>query len=148
MKPFSLQTVLDYRKRLEDQAQHRLFQAQKIHRTIQQRYKDEQNSYSDLLQAREKLQKNGINITDLIRYEDWIDSVQNNLKSIQKTLDEKKKIVAQEQKNLLHRSKERQIMEKLRDQQNQAWRNYLSKKEATMLDEIAIIRHDSNTLDR
>ena len=36
-----------------------------------------------------------------------------------------------------------QIMERLKEHQNSAWRKYLDKKEAAMLDEIAIIKYES-----
>jgi flagellar FliJ protein len=43
---------------------------------------------------------------------------------------------------LIKRSKERKVMEKLKTRQNQAWRAHLDKKEAAMLDEIAVIFHE------
>lgn len=146
MKPFGLQTVLDYRKRLEDTAQHRLFEARKVYETIQAKLAAEKELYLSLLQTKEQMERKGIEITELIRYEDKIESVQTNIGAIKKNLAEKEKLVDQAQQLLLHRSKERQIMERLKEEQNRAWKNYLDKKEAAMLDEIAIIRHDSDTL--
>ena len=43
--------------------------------------------------------------------------------------------------HLVKTSKDRKIMEKLREQQNAAHAKYLEKKESGMLDEIAVLAH-------
>jgi len=42
----------------------------------------------------------------------------------------------------MKKAKDRQVMEKLKERQNADWQQYLNKKEAAMLDEIAIIFHN------
>ncbi len=145
MKPFTLQPVLDYRKRLEDLAQHRYIDAQKVHETIKQKLRDEVHTLALLIDETQRLQTQGIGITDLIRYEERITAQKTNIRAIEKNLSEKVELVKNEQQNLLHRSKERQIMERLKETQNMAWKGYLNKKEAAMLDEIATTRHESDT---
>lgn len=142
MKPFSLETVLDYRKRLEDIAKNRLFEAQKAKRMVQERLTAEEQAYSELIETLDRRQFEGIDILDLIRYVDQIQFSQNRIVAIKKTLAEKNALVVEEREQLILRSKERKIMEKLKEKQNQAWREYLNKKEAALLDEIAIIFHD------
>jgi flagellar FliJ protein len=145
MKPFSLQTVLNYRKRLEDIAQHRLIEAKKVQETIEKKLSAEINALAIFIAETEKLQNEGIGITELIRYEESITSQKNNIRAIKKNLTEKCQLVQNEQQNLIHRSKERQIMERLKQTQNKAWQSYLNKKEAALLDEIATSRHQSDT---
>jgi flagellar FliJ protein len=145
MKPFSLQTVLNYRKRLEDIAQHRLIEAKKVQETIEKKLSAEINALAIFIAETEKLQTEGIGITELIRYEESITSQKNNIRAIKKNLTEKCQLVQNEQQNLIHRSKERQIMERLKQTQNKAWQSYLNKKEAALLDEIATSRHQSDT---
>ncbi|MDP3481167.1 MAG: flagellar export protein FliJ [Desulfoprunum sp.] len=142
MKPFSLHTVLSYRKRLEDIAKNRLFEAQTEKQKVQDKLTEEENGYTQLLVTLERLQTEGIDILDLIRYEDQILFTKNRIISIKKTLSEKIARVANEREHLIQRSKERKIMEKLKEKQNQSWQEYLNKKEAALLDEIAIIFHD------
>jgi len=103
---------------------------------------EEENGYAHLLVTLERLQTEGIDILDLIRYEDQILFTKNRIISIKKTLSEKIARVANEREHLIQRSKERKIMEKLKEKQNQSWQEYLNKKEAALLDEIAIIFHD------
>lgn len=142
MKPFGLQTVLDYRKRLEDAAQHKLNEAKSVHKQIEEKYLLEKQRLETILLERSHREKEGIEITDLIRYEEHAERLEANLVAIEKTLHEKALLIKQAQEHLLRKAKERQILEKLKERQNLSWRNYLNKKEALMLDEIAIIRHE------
>lgn len=144
MKPFSLQTVLNHRKRLEDIAQHRFLEAKKTHGIIKTKLDDASHALKDFIVESAQLQQKGIGITELIRHEERIAAQQQNVQAIKKTLAEKTQLVEKEQQNLLLRSKERQIMERLKEKQNKAWQAYLNKQEAAMLDEIATTRHESN----
>ncbi len=143
MKPFSLENVLTYRKRLEDIAQYRFFEAKKVHQQVERKLAEENSILSELSRRSERLQFEGVNITELIRYEERILQVKTNVKAIAKTLAEKAEIVSREHQNLINRANERQIMERLKERQNKAWAAFLNKKETIMLDEIAILRHDS-----
>ncbi len=142
MKPFSLQTVLDYRKRLEDIAQHRFIEAKKIRETVEKKLGDELTALTEFIKETEKLQTVGIGITELIRHEERITAQKNNITAIKKHLKERSELVHKEQQNLIHRCKERRIMEQLKDTQNKAWQDFLNKKEAAMLDELATSRHE------
>jgi flagellar FliJ protein len=146
MKPFKLKAVLNYRKRLQDIARNRLFEAQKIQEIISQKLESEKNIFSVLIKECDRLQKEGITVLELIRYEERFTFLKGTIKAIEKTLLEKTEIVEKEQQNLILRSKELQIMERLKEQQDRDYEAFLNKKEAAMLDETAILRHDSNQL--
>jgi len=141
MKPFSLETVLNYRQRLEDIAHNRFFKAEQNRALVRQKLNKEQVKLNRLIEKSAQLQAQGVTITELIRYETSILQNEKNIAAIKKTLDEKTMLMQKERENLIQKSRDRQIMERLKEQQNQAWREYLDKKEAAMLDEIAIIRH-------
>ena len=147
-KPFSLETVLNYRKRLEDLAKNRLYEARNIHTIIQEKLQKEKLALTTLIEETAQLQVEGVEIRKLILFEEKITASQKNVIAIEKNLQEKAKIVEQEQTNLLKRSRERQIMDRLKIEQNVSWQRYLDKKEAAMLDEIAIIRHGKDPLDQ
>lgn len=146
-KPFTLDTVLNYRKRLEDVAKNRFFEAKKIHAIIREKLVSEKNILSTVILECEELQINGVEITKLILFEEKISTSQKNILAIEKNIQEKAKLVDQEKANLLMRSREYQVMERLKVEQNDSWRQYLDKKEAAMLDEVAIMRHGKNPLD-
>lgn len=142
MKPFSLETVLKYRKRLEDIAKNRLHEAQTAMQMVRERLETEEHLYADLMATVDRRQFEGIDILDLIRYEEKIQFSKNRIAAIRKTLEEKTARVVEEREILIKRSKERKVMEKLKTRQNQAWHEHLGKKEAAMLDEIAVIFHE------
>jgi flagellar protein FliJ len=143
MKPFTLQAVLDYRHRLEEIAQHRFAEAKKVQESVKNRLAKEVTALEQFINESERLQTEGIGITELIRHEERITAQKHNIQAIKKNLAEKASIVSKEQQHLIHRSKERQIMEQLKESQNRAWKTYLNKKEAAILDEIATTRHES-----
>ncbi len=145
MKPFSLQTVLDYRKRLEDIAQHRFIETKRMQETIQNKLNEEVRSLALFIDESEKLQAEGIGITELMRFEERIAAQESNIQAIKKNLKEKSALVKKEQQNLINRSRERQIMDQLKETQGRAWQVYVNKKEAAMLDEIATSRHEPDT---
>lgn len=146
VKPFTLDAVLNYRKRLEDIARQRFVEAERIRETIRKKLMSEQETFGELCAEAELLQAEGITVSELIRYEERISYLKKSIQAIRKTLAEKEEIVAAEKKNLTTRSKGRQVLERLKEQQNTDWGEYLSKKEASMLDEIAVVRHNTDPL--
>ena len=143
MKPFQLDAVLTHRKRKEEISASRLFYAKKQKNIVQQKLQEQNRNLKFLIEKTEELQSNTIPILDLINYENQIHFLEQNIVEIKKTLQQKTDILQKEQQNLIMRSKERQIMENLKEQQNRSWKEYLDKKEISMLDEIATIRHDA-----
>ncbi len=143
MKPFALHAVLAYRKRLEDNARQRLLDAKKVMEVIANKLREEQESFAALIEKTERLKMEGINILELVLYEEQITRGEGNIEAIEKNLRDKTEIVQREQQNLLRRAKDRRIMERLKERQDLAWKGYLDKKELAMLDELAITRHDS-----
>ena len=141
MKPFALENVLKHRQRLEDLAQNKFIQAKEIADTIRKRYVTKQKELQKLIKTIETKQQLGIDITMLIWYQDQINQEGENLSAIKKNLKEKERLVEQMLQNLLTKTQERQVMEQLKVEQNKAWRKHLEKKEAMMLDKIAVMRH-------
>lgn len=144
MKPFAFHTVLNYRKRLEDTARQRLAEAKKAVDAVSKKLREEQDALAALIHKKDLLQREGINIMELVLYEEQITRAKANIKAIEKNLLDKTEIMHQEQQHLLRRAKDRRIMERLKERQDIAWKGYLDKKELAMLDEIAITRHDSD----
>jgi flagellar protein FliJ len=143
MKPFSLNNVLAYRKRLADLAHQRFLEACNVHRLVEQRLAEETTRFEELNEESERRQRQGMDIIDLIRFEERIMQVQANIAAISKNLQEKALLVVKEQQQLARRVKEQQIMERLKERQNRAWAAYLEKKETATLDEIAILHYDN-----
>jgi flagellar protein FliJ len=142
MKPFSLDTVLKYRVQLEKIAKNRLYEAEKKRAEVFLQLQQKKAIFKTLINDLARLQSQGMDVVEMIRYEERIDLIKNELGILQNSLAEKEKTVLHERENTLQKSKERKVMEKLKERQNTAWRQYLNKKEAALLDEIAVIFHE------
>ena len=142
MKPFSLHAVLSYKERLEDIAKNRLVKALLAEQQAMERLTEQQQLYTDLVRITAEQQNQGMAIIDLIRAEEHIQYVKARIQTLQIELSKRHDKAEAERDILLKRSKEKQAMEKLKEKQNAAYRYYLNKKEAALLDEIAIIYHD------
>ncbi len=142
MKPFALDTVLSYRQRLEDIAKNNLAQARIVENETALKLAEEQESYLSLVKMIERVQQQGVSIIDLITHEEHLEFVKMRVVELEKELEQKKDHVARTRKELLKKARERQVLEKLKERQNADWKHYLNKKEAAMLDEIAIIYHN------
>ena len=141
MKPFSLETVLKFRKKRMDEAAKRLSKAEQTREQVALKLREKQTEYALVVQDIETKQQEGITIELLIMYEEQALFLKNEIESISKNLEEKERIVINEKKNLLFCAKEHKIMSQLKDKQNSAWRQFLNKEETKRLDEIAVMRH-------
>jgi flagellar FliJ protein len=147
MKPFSMEPVLRYRKQLADEARQKHFASKKKEGEIQERLfqveKRLAKLYTDL--AHEKAE--GTTIDRLLLFENRILTLQETLKKLHTELEEQQKIVARRRRRLLQAGQDKKALEKLKEKQNLAYKQYKDKKEAAMLDEVAVLRHgrQSNT---
>lgn len=141
MKPFTMEPVLRYRKQLADEARQRLFAAKKKEGEIQEKiFQIEKRLirlYTDL--ALEKAE--GTTVDRLLLFENRIPTLQETIKELHAQLEEQKKIVARRRRRLLQAGQDKKALEKLKEKQNLSYKQYIDKKEAGMLDEIAVLRH-------
>jgi flagellar protein FliJ len=142
MKPFTLDTVLSYRERLETLAQEALAAARQAEDEVQDKLTRKRHIYESLVAHISTIQEQGVSINDLISQEEHLAYIKNEIKNLEQHLVEKREQVKKSHAQLVEKSKQRQVMEKLKERQNQAWKEYLNKKEAAMLDEMAIVFHD------
>lgn len=144
MKPFSMEPVLRYRKQLEDVAQQKLFTSLEQEARIQ----------TKLLQAKDRLKKlyanlsleraQGTTIDRLLLFENRIPVEQQEIGELQTEFEKQKKVVDRRRRHLLQASQDKKALKKLKERQNLAYKKYLDKKEAAMLDEIAVLRYGRN----
>ena len=142
MKPFNLDSVLKYRKRLSDQARNRYQHAQNQLIEAQEAFDRKNSEWLDLITAMVTLEAEGMIVDEHIRYQNRIEFVRAELLKLEETLNKKRAIVVQERKHLVTKSKEKRVLEKLKEKQNQEYRSYINKKEATLLDEVAVLHRN------
>jgi flagellar FliJ protein len=144
MKPFSMEPVLRYRKQLEDVAQQKLFtsleQEAAVHMQLLQAKKSLKKLYADLTLERTQ----GTTVDRLLLFENRIPVEQQEIEKLQAELTKQKEVVARKRRHLIQASQDKKALEKLKERQNLAYKKYLNKKEAAMLDEIAVLRHERN----
>jgi flagellar FliJ protein len=141
MKPFSLHTVLDYRGRLENLAQQRLMTAEQAARQLAGQIAEVEADIGNRAAALAEKQRQGIDIFEHIQLADGLDYRQRELAAMRQEMVKRREKVEHARDLLKKRSQEKKIMEKLRERQNTAWRQYLDKREGIQLDEIAILYH-------
>ena len=78
----------------------------------------------------------------LLLYEHRITLVREQEQRRLKDVARQRQQVEQKRQVLVKASTDRRILEKLRDQQNTNYRQYLDRKETEMLDEIAVLSHE------
>lgn len=142
MKPFTLDAVLQHRKSLEDQAAYQLVKAREEERDAQRQLNDEEEILKALIETMAREQTFGIEVVKLAQFEQRIILIGKQVQTLQSLLQNKQEALNRAQKYLIAKSKNRKIMETLQQKQNEAWRQYLNKKETATLDEVAVIFHN------
>lgn len=142
MKPFSLDTVLNYRERLVNLAQEKLALARRAEDRVKEKLDSESRKYDTLVNNINLIQEQGVSINELISQEEHLNHVREQIHTLEKELEQKAELVKKAHQHLVEKSKDCQVMEKLKERQDEAWRQYLNKKEAAILDEMAIVFHE------
>jgi len=141
MKPFSMEPVLRYRQQLEDEARQKLFadleKEEEIRTELTRTAGSLSRLYADL--TLERIQ--GTTVARLLLFENHMVIKQEKIKLLQADLEKQEKVVERRRRHLLQASQDKKALEKLKERQNLAYKKYRDKKEAAMLDEIAILRY-------
>ena len=142
MKPFTLGAVLKYRQQLEDNARQQLYQAMEAEARMQEQLFQTEHDLAELYASQQRDHETGTTADRLILFEHRIGVVREMLAQQQAALEKQRAQVEKKRQVLVKTSKDRKIMEKLREQQNAAYKKYLEKKETGLLDEIAVLSHE------
>lgn len=141
MKPFSMEPVLRYRQQLEDEARQKLFadleKEEEIRTELTRTAGSLSRLYADL--TLERIQ--GTTVARLLLFENHMVIKQEKIKLLQADLEKQEKVVERRRRHLLQASQDKKALEKLKERQNLAYKKYRDKKEAAMLDEIAVLRY-------
>lgn len=140
-KPFSLHAVLKIRKRKEDLAQQKFMRALKEYQDIEKKLVQARRQLEATIAVLEQKQQEGMLAVELERFEEAIHYKNHKIRSIEQLLQEKQQICENKRRHLLAKSREHKVLQALQEKQDLTWRRYIDKKEANMLDEIAILHH-------
>ena len=142
MKPFSLHAVLKYRHQLEDQALQSLALALEVETRLRQALHQVEEELAELYHDLQRDKEQGTTVDRLILFDQRIDLVKTQVAERRTALEKQQLQVNKRRQQLLKASKDRKVIEKLKEQQNAAYKHHLDKLEAGMLDEIAVLSHE------
>jgi flagellar FliJ protein len=141
MKPFAMHAVLKYRQQLEDIARQQLYEAMEVETRLQAALLQVQEELGELYNDLQQDKEQGTTVDRLVIFDHRIELIQEMVVLRQDELEKQQAQIEKIREQLVKASKERKIMEKLREQQNAAHAKYLERKETNMLDEIAVLSH-------
>lgn len=137
---FKLQSVLDYRQLLENQAQQTLSgslqQRAELLRHISRQQELLDHTDQDFCRRRQE----GMRVADIELYEVRIHHCRKQLAELNRSLSQLDRRIAAERETLLHAAQKRQVMEKLKHRQEAEYKRELSRRERILLDEISLRR--------
>lgn len=138
---FSLQFLLDYRKRKEDVVKRKLAEIQKRwekEKEILEKMKIERTNYEEELRRRELSME--IEIPEILLYQSHLDRITYQIKRQTREVDKLFLEMEKERKQLREASKKRKVVEELRKRSWQGWALNMEKLEQQDIDEIAIAK--------
>ena len=136
-----MQPVLKYRQQLEDMARQSLVNSQRRLTELEQVATHLRTEIQKVTQTLEEKSSLGISADSLQLHRNWLEKLQQQLLEAEENLQHQQDSVNRRRDLLLRASQERRALEKLRDQQDQAYDDWCNQRENNLLDETAILRH-------
>ena len=135
---FKLQSVLNYRQSLEDQAQQQLAATQQQRLDTQERIQERQQAMQSYDRELRQRQQEGLTVAEMELFESRIQDSRRQIEAFRQQLQVLDRRITDQRKHLLETARQRQVMEKLREKQNAEYEREVSRKERAVLDEISL----------
>lgn len=135
---FKLQTVLKYRKTLEEQAQQRLAELLAAEARLKEAQAVVCSQLEGLTRQLEEKQQAGLSILELRLYEDQIVHQRQQSERLQLQHEELRLQLQARREELMVAARERKMIEKLKEKQLAEYLRKLDRKERNELDEISL----------
>lgn len=138
MTKFRLQPALNYREILEDRARQALAEALKAQIEAQEALEGEKASEAELHEEFALRQKEGIAPDELALYRNYLRRKAEMIEECSKQLQQAGELVEERREELCNASKEKKVLEKLKEKKQAEYELELSRQEANLMDEIAV----------
>ncbi len=138
MKKFKLQSVLNYRQSLEDQAQQVLAASLQRRSEFEAELQRQRQLLTEHDAELKERQQDGLTVAEIDLFENQIQHCRRLIEQFQQQLALLERQIVGEREELLSMARDRQVMGKLKDKQEAAFRKELSRKEREILDEISL----------
>lgn len=143
---FRYQTLLSYREHLKEKAEIEFGSAQ---RRLQESRQVMESYEIRLRKARIALEQGlmtRMTSEEMATYSDYLNGMKRKILAQKQEIARRERIAAKKRKDLLERTKEYRIIEKLLEREHTAWKHQLSIAEQKRLDEMSATRHGRNYL--
>ncbi|BCA79110.1 flagellar export protein FliJ [Desulfuromonas sp. AOP6] len=144
MKTFKLESVLNYRRILENQAQQKLAEAFEREAALIAEINREEEELRRLYSEREKCQQVGMTVHEMQLYENRISHQVQQLAALVDAVEHCREAIAACREKLCEASREKKLMEKIKEKHLQEQHRVLNRLEAKNLDELAVIFHSKD----
>jgi flagellar FliJ protein len=143
---FRYESLLSYREHLKEKAAIEFARAQSAVRKVDEQikaYSDEATKVNDDL---EKNMRNTMSSNDIINHTEFIDAllIRIEMKKIERLKYEQE--MFQKRKNLLEKSRQCKVFEKLKEKDLEKWHHDQNQLELKEINEAAVIRHGKSFL--
>ena len=139
MRPFRLHTVLNYRKSLENRARERLTRAREEAEQLRQEINQRESLLQQICREFEAKKGQGTDVGQIMVYRNHQLRLRNEIAGIRRDLQAAEDRAARRERELIRASRDRKLLEKLKERQDQRYVQYLEEKEKKELDEIAVL---------
>ncbi len=140
MSRFRLQSVLDYRRITEGQAQQRYAACLQAESALLGKLNDQRVALESLYSGLDQKKSEGISIDELLLYEGRISLLVKVLAEMAEELERARELVLARKQDLLEASREKKLMEKLKEKHLREEAGEFRRRENIFLDEIAVQR--------
>ncbi|MCD6526686.1 MAG: flagellar export protein FliJ [Desulfuromonas sp.] len=144
MKPFKLQVVLEHRQRLEDQARQGLANAVQQERQVVVEIAQHTQELAETSRDYEQRQLQGMDAREFILYENQLNHKRQLLIDLEKKLHTTQQQVLASRKALGDASRDKKLLEKLKEKKAIEEKQKLQRLEMAQLDEVAIMFRDED----
>lgn len=134
---FKLQKVLDYRKIKEEEKKRELSALLKEYNKQAEILNSLREKQAGLFLELKNLQKEELNITQILFYYFYLQNLSSRIKKQIQLLEELDGKIVQKREEVIQASKERKIMEKLKERKYREFVYFLDRAEQIFLDEIS-----------
>lgn len=141
-KPFTLDSVLKYRKQREERAAARLAKAVQQEKVAKDALMTLQAEWQKISDELTHLEETGVEIGTLIRYSNRKDFLLQQVHICETACLRAREATEAARKETAERGREKKVLERLREKQNMEYARYLEHLETLRLDEVAVLAYD------
>ena len=140
-KNFTLQPVLNYRQLREDQVKQELGRLLAEENSLYQSISAEEEDLHALYETLEVRQQEGMSVDELLLYQHRISHKVARLAELAEQMDRLRNRIDRQRAALLEASRDKKLLEKLKERKADEYRREMNRRETIVLDEIAVQFH-------